>query len=52
MGRYDEAVELYQKAIEIDPNDAGSWNNKGLALCRLGRHKEAIESFNMANFNT
>ena len=33
LGKYEEAIKCYDKAIEIDPNYADAWNNKGLALC-------------------
>jgi tetratricopeptide (TPR) repeat protein len=32
---YKEAMECYDKALEIDPNDASAWYNKGLALNKL-----------------
>jgi len=31
-GRYEEAVESYRKAIEIDPKDASAYYNMGIAL--------------------
>ena len=31
----------YEEAIRLDPNLAGTWNNKGLALEALGRTAEA-----------
>ena len=30
--RYDEAIQAYSKAIEINPNYAEAWVNKGYAL--------------------
>ena len=32
LGKYDEAVLAYDRAIEIDPQYAEAWNNKGDAL--------------------
>jgi tetratricopeptide (TPR) repeat protein len=32
---YKEAMECYDKALGIDPNDASAWYNKGLALNKL-----------------
>jgi len=48
LGKYDEAIECYDKAIEIDPNNSVVWNNKGLALNSLGKYDEAITSYDMA----
>ena len=35
----------YEEAIRLDPNLAGTWNNKGLALEALGRTAEADAAF-------
>ena len=42
--RFDEALDAFNRSIELDPNDAPSWNNKALALKILGRKKEAKEA--------
>jgi tetratricopeptide (TPR) repeat protein len=42
LGRYDEAIRCYEKALEIDPRYAAAWNNKGSSLDCLGRYDEAI----------
>jgi len=44
----EEAIECYEKAIEIDPNNAYSWKNKGLALQHLNRKSEAKAAFDKA----
>jgi tetratricopeptide (TPR) repeat protein len=41
MGRYEEALRCYEKALTIDPRYRGSWVNKGYVLTKLGRYKEA-----------
>jgi Flp pilus assembly protein TadD len=41
QGKYDEAIKAYNKAIEINPKYAKAWNNKGIALNKLGRTAEA-----------
>ena len=45
-GQYDDALNLFQKAILLNRNDPDLWNLKGIALRSLGRYSEAIECFN------
>lgn len=45
-GQYDDALNLFQKAIVLNRNDPDLWNLKGIALRSLGRYNEAIECFN------
>ena len=45
---YSMALEHYDQAIEIDPNYADAWNNKGIALHNLRKFKEAIDCCDMA----
>jgi len=45
-GQYDDALNLFQKAILLNKNDPDLWNLKGIALRGLGRYNEAIECFN------
>ena len=37
-----KAIELYDKAIELNPGFALAWNNKGYALNHLKRYEEAL----------
>ena len=45
-GQYDDALNLFQKAILLNQNDPDLWNLKGIALRSLGRYDEAVECFN------
>jgi len=45
-GQYDDALNLFQKAILLNRNDPDLCNLKGIALRSLGRYNEAIECFN------
>jgi tetratricopeptide (TPR) repeat protein len=45
LEKYDEAIECFEKDIEIDPNLAYAWYNKGHILGRLERLDDAIECF-------
>lgn len=42
LGRVDEAIVHYKKALEIDPNYAAGHNNLGNAFLRLGRLDESL----------
>jgi len=48
LGRYEEAIKEYDKALAIDPNYRDAHNNKGVALYLLGRHEEAIKEYDKA----
>ena len=36
---YDEAIECYDKALEINPNHADALNNKGMSLHEVGKYR-------------
>jgi tetratricopeptide (TPR) repeat protein len=48
QGKYDEAIQAYDKAIEIDPQNADAWDNKGTTLHKLGKYDEAIQAYDKA----
>ena len=48
LGKYEEAIKSYDKAIEIDPNHEAAWYNKGVALGELGKHEESIKCYDRA----
>ncbi len=45
LGKYEDAIELYNIALKIDPNYEYSWLNKGLALEKLKQYKNAVASY-------
>jgi tetratricopeptide (TPR) repeat protein len=47
-GRYEEAIESYDRAISFSPDYHEAWYNRGYALDELGRYEEAIKSYDQA----
>ena len=46
--KYEEAIECYDRALSIDPNNADAWYWKGSTLRDMGKHSEAIECYDKA----
>lgn len=46
--RFQEAIECYDRALEIHPAFAIAWQAKGVALHNLGRYDEALECYDRA----
>ncbi len=44
----NDAVQAYQRAVEIDPNSAQNWNELGDAQFKKGDHEQAVESYSRA----
>ena len=47
-GKYELALEAFNKAIELKPNYANAWHNKGVTLGTLGRNDDALQAYNKA----
>ncbi|MBW2576318.1 MAG: tetratricopeptide repeat protein [Deltaproteobacteria bacterium] len=45
---YMKALDLLNKAIELNSEDAIDYNNRGTVFYKLGRYQRAIEDFNRA----
>jgi tetratricopeptide (TPR) repeat protein len=45
LGKLDEAIEKYAKALEIDPKDTDGYDGLGVALNAKGKHDEAIMQY-------
>ncbi|KXY53525.1 MULTISPECIES: tetratricopeptide repeat protein [Bacillus] len=45
LERYEKAIECYDKALKLNPDDNGILLNKGIALDQMGNHEEAIEYY-------
>lgn len=42
-GKFEEAIVLYDRAIEVDPENSEAWTRKAIALKALGRIREALD---------
>src|SRR5215469_995721 len=45
LGKYNESIAYFDKALAINPNDIISLINKGAALNKLGKYNESIAYF-------
>jgi serine/threonine protein kinase len=48
MSKFEQAIECFDKAINIDPRNDGAWSNKGNSLRCIGRDSEAMGCYNNA----
>jgi len=48
QGKYEEAIKCYDKAIEIKPDYALAWYNKGYTLRRQGKSEEVLKCYDRA----
>jgi|GEM_PF-3029890 len=47
-GRYDRAMQAYEKAIELDPKYVAAWMAKGDVLCDMKKYSEAVGAYKNA----
>jgi tetratricopeptide (TPR) repeat protein len=48
LSMYRQAIASYDRAIELDPDFAGAYSNRGNAYGALGEHERAIEDYDRA----
>ena len=48
LKKHNEAVEFYNKAIQLNPNDPVLFNNKGASLSMMQKYQNAIDCFDEA----
>ena len=44
-GQYEKALELVNREIKTDANNANAWYNKGILLFKMCRYQDARNSF-------
>ena len=48
QGKLDQALQAYDRSIQLKPDDAKTYHNRGLTLKALGRLQEAVQSYEKA----
>jgi len=48
QGRFLDAIECFDKVIEMDPAHVEAWREKGVCFKELGRYEEALQCFDRA----
>ncbi len=48
LGHFKKVISLFNKVLEVTPNDANALVNRGLAQASLGNHEVAIADYNKA----
>lgn len=46
--RFEEAIQVFRKVLEIDPDDEYAWHQIGYSFYCLNRYKEAIDAYDRA----
>jgi tetratricopeptide (TPR) repeat protein len=46
--KFNDSLQAYNRALELDPNDFEAWNNKGIDEGILGKYDAALKSFGNA----
>jgi tetratricopeptide (TPR) repeat protein len=47
LGQYDDALQMYDKAIEIDPKRIDLWEQKAYTLTKQERYPEVLKCYDM-----
>jgi spermidine synthase len=48
LGQYQRAIEDFNQAIRLEPDDALAYNSRGFAYNQLGQYQLAVKDFNQA----
>jgi GT2 family glycosyltransferase/Tfp pilus assembly protein PilF len=44
IGKHDEAIELWERFIAIEPNEPNAYINMGISYCSLGNYEGVVET--------
>jgi tetratricopeptide (TPR) repeat protein len=48
IGRPEDALKCFDKALELNSRSADAWHNRGLSLASLGMRKDELECYDRA----
>jgi len=48
LGRFEEALETYDRSLQLSPTETGPWAGRSFVLLELNRYEEALQSCNRA----
>jgi tetratricopeptide (TPR) repeat protein len=48
MGRYEEALQWFNQAVELRPFFGGTYANRGILLDRMGEYEKAVADYEKA----
>ena len=48
LGQHQRAIQDYGQFIQLDPNDAQAYANRGVSFHDMGQYQRAIEDFDQA----
>ncbi len=48
LDKYEEALQAYDNAIAIKPDDHKAWSNKGVVFVKLEKYEEALQAYEKA----
>jgi tetratricopeptide (TPR) repeat protein len=48
LGKYNDAVECFDRALRVNPGVSNIWLNRGIALVKLEEYEEAMDCFDRA----
>jgi tetratricopeptide (TPR) repeat protein len=49
LGKYEQAIQYFNKAIEIGEGNGKAWNNKGISFYSLSKYEQAIKCYDKAS---
>ena len=48
LGQFENAIKCYNKALELDPDNAIMYTNTGITFAEFGQFENAIKCYNKA----